>query len=765
MSEQPHWKTLEAPYVSGDGQAQGGLPLDRYLPPYMPGQAAKWLNVYAPPGSWVLDPFGQDPFGALELAAAGYRVLVTANNPVAAFMMEVLAENPPAEEFNEALGMLGDLRTREGARLEDFVNCFYRFDCPSEACVRDRLAGKERQFEAVRFTWREGEAQPYQASGACPHCGLAGEVELTAELLAGMAELPNYSLHRARALELAASPDDPLRPVMEEVTRYYSERALVVLQILLNRLENPVFSARQKRLLQALFLSAADQANQLWARPLGRNRPRQLTRPPVYDEVNVWQALKSAVSQWTRLDREVTLRYWPEVPPQKGGISLFRGRLRELSPKPDPRMAGAVYSSLPRRNQAWWNLSGLWSGWLWGREGVRVLRGSLLKQRYDWTWHAVALEKVLAQLKGLVWGPVPVLLQVGELDPLFLIAAVKAAQEAGLSLRTAALEGSVSSLQTVWKLEAQAGQAVSAQWVVNAAAATAKEFLAARGEPASYLRLFSHVILSLQNQGMLFHEPAWTPETPLNQLESALEPVFLEARNFKRYNPGVGADTGRYWLAEAPARYASISDRLEQALAAELHTQPALKAAEAQKVVNECAPGMMTPDPGTVEAILSAYADQVRVGGQTAWRLREREALPARARDLEEMWAMIEQIARMLKFRREICPGNITFIDEDGKPAYTFFAMVGAEMTEVLLQHQETPGQKLIVIPGSRSNLVGYKLRNDPSLRELVGADWDFVKFRQLRNIARNPLLTRELFAAQLLGDQPEYRAGQLALF
>ena len=46
-----------------------------------------------------------------------------------------------------------------------------------------------------------------------------------------------------------------------------------------------------------------------------------------------------------------------------------------------------------------------------------------------------------------------------------------------------------------------------------------------------------------------------------------------------------------------------------------------------------------------------------------------------------------------------------------------------------------------------------------------MGEDWHFVKFRLFRNLYDNPLLTRELFASQILDDPPEYRAAQLALF
>jgi len=69
------------------------------------------------------------------------------------------------------------------------------------------------------------------------------------------------------------------------------------------------------------------------------------------------------------------------------------------------------------------------------------------------------------------------------------------------------------------------------------------------------------------------------------------------------------------------------------------------------------------------------------------------------------------------------------------------------------------------VLPGSRANLAAFKLRRDPHLQALKTENWNIVKYRQLRNLSDNPLLTRELFTTQITGDPPEYRSTQLALF
>src|SRR5512132_511087 len=100
-------------YIPGTSPAEPG-PLARFTPPleegvisaWLPGHAAPFDAVANRPGSWVLDPFGFSVRLVLEAARAGYRVLVTVNNPITRFLLEMSA-NPPLEgDFKAALADL-----------------------------------------------------------------------------------------------------------------------------------------------------------------------------------------------------------------------------------------------------------------------------------------------------------------------------------------------------------------------------------------------------------------------------------------------------------------------------------------------------------------------------------------------------------------------------------------------------------------------------------------------------------------------------------
>lgn len=748
------------PWVRGsepDLVSEHPLPLERYFPPYQKGMVRNWVSRYASAGSYILDPFGQNPFTALELAQAGYRVLVSANNPIAAFTLRVLASATSAEMISQALLQLNQNRMRDGSTLEEYLSNFYRLDCPNPACQA------ESKFEVDTFIWSEDGTNPHLAIGTCQDCGFSGEIDLTPAMQESLGKTPSYPLTRSQILEKVAGQDPPLRRVMEEVVTFYNPRALVALQILLTKIETSNLSQQQSDVLKAMWLTAADQANQLWIWPKGKNRPKQLIRPPQYQEVNVWKAFLRSASLWTQLPEEVKLRDWPKRVPPTGGISLFEGRLRELAEVPEPGLIKLVQTSLPRRNQAWWNLSGLWSGWLWGKEGVKTLRNSLLKQRYDWTWHSVALKKVLAQLPGLIGQDVPVLLLTSELDSLFLFAGLLGAKNAGLQLHSAAIDGENENLQCVWRLPTPVQPSFFERKPLVRIQESGKQLLSQLGEPTHWLRLLTYSAADQLIRGNLDDRPK--PNEMLNDLESEFAAALNDASFFQRFNPGTTPEAGLYWLTKPLLDSISMADLAEQVVVSELQSRTALTFDELYPTLYAQLSGMQTPPDELIQAILESYAQEEKLETGTLYRILPRESAAARADDLQQIKTILEQMADTLNYRRESRPERILWLDQTGTPVYSFFPITSAQVSKILRMNRDLPGQKLIVLPGGRSNLIAYKLKRDPNLRLLKGDKWQLVKFRQLRNLAGNPLLSRELFNSQISGDPPEFHTSQLALF
>ena len=145
-------------FITGKPTDNTGL-LSRFLPPIPDGIATNWVRNNLEAGSWVLDPFGASPGFALELARAGIRVLISANNPIARFMLEFGA-NPPGEgDLRSALAELASARVGE-ERLELHLQQLYQTKCAQ--CGQPVIA--------KAFIWDRDSTAPYAKIYECNQC-------------------------------------------------------------------------------------------------------------------------------------------------------------------------------------------------------------------------------------------------------------------------------------------------------------------------------------------------------------------------------------------------------------------------------------------------------------------------------------------------------------------------------------------------------------------------------------------------------------------
>ena len=81
--------------------------------------------------------------------------------------------------------------------------------------------------------------------------------------------------------------------------------------------------------------------------------------------------LERGLSLWTETGSTVPCEAWPKKIPESGGILIYEGRLKDLAHVVKKEIPiAAVIGSVPRPNQAFWTLSALWAGWLWGKDAV-----------------------------------------------------------------------------------------------------------------------------------------------------------------------------------------------------------------------------------------------------------------------------------------------------------------------------------------------------------------------------------------------------------
>ena len=730
-------------------------PLARFTPPLEEGVISAWLPAHASPRSWVLDPFGFSPRLALEAARAGYRVLVTVNNPITRFMLEMSA-NPPSEtDFNAALADLSASRKGE-ERLGAHLQSLYLTPC--EKCGNEIYADS--------FLWRKGEDAPYARIYTCPLCEDSGEREANPLDIERARKIASTdALHRSRAFERVAALEDEDRVYAEEAIEHYLPRPLYFLTTVINRLDSLNLTPERRRALTALILVACDAGNTLWDHPTQRRRPKQLNIPNQFREYNLWTQLERALSRWTETSSNVIMKPWPNQPPESGGICIFEGRLKDFAEEVKREIPiKAMIGSLPRPNQAFWTLSALWAGWLWGQEAVEPYKPALRRRRYDWAWNATALNAAFSYLGEMVATGTPFFALLSEPEPSSLTSALTAAS-AELELTSLALRTEHDPIQIVW----MCGETLKESKTVYAGEVrkAIRSHLAERGEPASYLHVHAAGLIALTKASALKQKDQEFDEA-LRGTHSLIQAALEEDPHFAHYSTGESVDTGLWGLSTpvsassthgSSTQSDSLSDRVEIAVVTFLQKHPNSIFLEIEQDLYPRFPGLLTPSQGMIYAVLSSYAN--RENG--AWKLRAEDLASARREELSRVVGLIETLGTRLGYATRKQDKNYLWEQNDTLER-TFYILASALIGRALAETPYPPEHTIIVIPGGRAALAAYKMQRDPLLAAHIKAI-PVVKYRLLRTLVELPVLTRETFEEQIAGDPLEKSKSQMTMF
>ncbi len=731
---------FDTPYIFGTTPARDG-PLARFLPPLEDGVALEWLTGRVRAGSWLLDPFASSPRLVVEAARAGYRVLVTANNPVARFLLDMIA-NPPSE--SELKAALADLAvTKKGdERLEVHLQSLYQTTC----------ANCNKEITARAFLWKKGADVPYARVYTCPECNDSGERPATsADEMRARKAAESEGLHRARLLERVAPPDDPDREYAEEALAVYAPRAIYVLATLTNRLDSSGVTPERRRILSALFLSVCDAANNLWSTGSERPRPKQLTLSNEFRENNIWLALEAAVNEWAAHGEPVALAQWPNKLPESGGVLIFEGRIAELAAVVKDAPIAAVIGALPRPNQAYWTLCALWAGWLWGRDSMEAFKIVLRRKRYDWAWHAEATGAALKHLFDVLALGTPFFGFVPEPESSFLTVALTAADASGFNLQSIAMRAQQDAAQMVWtrgeRLAHKPAEIESA--LIRE---SVRDFLIARAEPAPYLYLHATALAALAESHTLTR-PRETPEESYKSATTAINETLLADESLIRFRAGEGIETGLWGINTIDE---SLSDRVEMAAVNFLIAHPNYATLEILRDLAARFAGLLTPSLGLVGAVLNSYAEQ----DSGRWRLRAEDLSSARTSEIAKLADMLEAIGARMDYTTNRLDAR-TLVWEAGESSlYVFHLKASAVIARAVAESPYPHERTVIVLPGGRAGLLAYKQTRDPALAARL-AGLRFVKFRLLRALEQNPFLARQSFETLIAGDPVEAARGQ----
>ncbi len=727
-------------FLPGDKPAKTE-PLGRFLPVLPAGVVQDYLlESKIQPGAYILDPFGASSRMVMEMARSGYRVLTAVNNPITRFLMEMAASPPTRADLQSVLSELASSRKGD-ERLETHLQSLYLTTCPH--C--------QHSIPAHAFIWERNEKFPSFRILQCPHCGNGGEFETTPEDQKIISHITNSTaLHKARAMERVAAMDDPDRLYVQEALEYYLPRAIYGLITIINKLDGLSISPRQRRDLTALLLTACDETNTLWPHPSERPRPRQLVIPPRFREMNIWMALEKSVETWSSDEKELSVSIWPDLPSESNALCIFEGPLRELAKHLDPIPVQAVVSVLPRPNQAFWSLSALWTGWLWGREAVAPFKHVLRRQRFDWNWHLAALYAAMKNLYPHLPLQAPFLTLLPEPEPSFLSAALLAASSSGFNLNAIALRSLDDPVQIHWHRRAFLQQEHN-QIEISGLRGALSKYLEKRGEPTTFLHLHTASLAYLAvNRCLNWQVGALTKiHNPIQQA--------LESEQFTRYaGTAHSLETGLWGLKDHPEAISPLPDRVEIALVGYLSRNPGKSQMQIEAVINQEFPGLYTPQLGIVNNILESYATEESSG----WTLNPEDSPKKRKADMKVMFGLLKTLGKRLGYQISTIDNQSHSIQwlEDGVAEYTYHILASAVIGEILLKEPQSNGSCSIVLPGSRAGLVSYKLERNPILMAL-SKQWQWLKYRQLRLLAEDKTLTRQDWQENMGADpitQPE---------
>ncbi len=352
---------------------------------------------------------------------------------------------------------------------------------------------------------------------------------------------------------------------------------------------------------------------------------------------------------------------------------------------------------------------------------------------------------------------------LAEDEPAYLSAALYAISRAGFSIDGVALR----SEPAIAQISARNGLDLGPDAEIRPEAQikhAVQEYLNQRGEPAPYIHSYAAAVLSLLKLRAFHENLAQSSADGLAQLHAEIHKVFIDRSFLVRYGGGDHSlESGLWWHGPRPTGQPCLADRVEMETVRFLQKNPGCTLAALDRSLCALNPGLLTPSLDLIRACLDSYAAP-DPADPTAWTLRAQDNPLLRRSDLEEANHLLRRLGERLNYSVE---GDqpLLWVGAGGEPAFAFYPIASTLIGRFVFSAPYPADRCVVVLPGSRSNLMAIKLRLNPALNQAVSRGWRFLKFRHLRSLADNPLISRETWAMQLDTDPPEYKAAQMNMF
>jgi hypothetical protein len=739
----PEYANLCQPFVYGDGPV---LPwqLQRFLPEIQSGLVTNWVGSKLPPDSLILDPFGSSPALLVELAHQGYRVVSCILNPIIRLLLEVNCRSYPKSDYLAAIKELSETQ-KENTRFDVFIQSFYQTKCAS--------CGK--QIQADEYIWEKGMEYPSMVVYDCSECGDHYEHapnDFDKNIIDQVTRSP---LYRALAINRIVGTDHELQQDAQDVSAAHLPRSLYIIVALFSKLDALTINRERKRILQTILLSVLDSANSLWPTDQQNYRPRQLTYPTQFKEYNLWKVLLRTTEKGNQSHHRVRIVQFPDLP-SPGEICIYPGRVRDLQNLYDLENFDALITVIPRPSQAFWKLSAAWSAWLLGQKESREFSRIMIRDRYDWSWHANALHgsfEVLYQKHKYKFGVFGLL---SELEPAFLSCVVPSAHKARWKLTSIAVNPEDHIAEIHW--EGSTTSFPSTENLYRSIEKGAESYLHYKGEPADYLEMTCSSLLELEKSNQLILEHNG------NSVQTRLKTAFSNPVTFLHIGPGEQTlESGHWWLKNDPTGNLVFSDAVELEAVKILNSQETVTEDIIECRIRELYPLVFCEIREYLKQILISYA-YLQPGENHLWKLKGKEAESNRLHDIERQILRVNDLGKRLDCTVE-GEHPIIWKDKFHKHIYQFHIYQHTAFIKDLLHQDLRESQGVILLPASRLDLLEFKNKEFPAMTRVLSGGWRIVKFRLMSRIMDNPLVTLDSFTGMLKTDPVENNPDQLFLF
>ncbi|MCE5208452.1 MAG: prepilin peptidase [Chloroflexi bacterium] len=731
------------------------LPLQRFLPPLSRGAMAYGLSQMAAPGSWIIDPFGASPQLALETAQAGYKTLVICNNPILQFYIELLCSAPKREDFYAALADFA-IEKQDDVRLETTLQSLYQTRCPHCGDL----------IPAQSYIWRKDQNQLKSKNISCRTCGTEGEFPVDAEDIQRLSSSSLDALHRARALQRVNISPDVLKAA-EDVSQVYTTRSLNFIFTFLNRIERMDTSAYHKKLLYAILIFLLDEGNSMWTWPASKARPKILSTPGQFREQNLWLIMDKAIEQWCSVKNPLPFSVWPEIPQGETGICLYKGRISGFrSEHPDqPVQFAAACTAFPRPNQAFWSLTAVWSGWLWGKNAVLPMKSALERRRFDWYWYTAAVHQTLSGLHEILAANIPFLGAVSEAEIAFVASTFFAAENSGLTVKSCAMRADEEIIQIIWEKDGQ-GKSKATSSVEEVYLDSMKNYLLARNEPADELEVTTACLFDISRNKLFPMGEDPIPYHAIKDIQQEISTLLNETDFFTRLTVQHGSQEKQiYWpAANSHTPRTTLSDHVEIAFYEMFSKTNQLTYMEVDRGLCSQFPGLLTPSKELVKMLIHSYTETSR--DQTgSYVLKNEIKKSVLEKEQQKIIGDLAVLGTRLGYFVQAGQPLIWKEENDSDPVITFTVITTTAISQQISAISKT-GLQVVIYPNILSELLEYKTNHNPLLASSLGEQVKILHYQKILDLCQTETLQRSDFFTSIEESQHDHQQpSQISFF